>query len=55
MQTGAPLVLIILAFAAFLLASTTWVPEPNRTRVISVGLAIASLAFFVRALMQPGP
>jgi hypothetical protein len=54
MQTGAPLVLIILAFAAFLLASTNWVPEPNRTRVIAVGLAIASLAFFVRQLLTPG-
>jgi CHASE2 domain-containing sensor protein len=54
MQTGAPLVLIILAFAAFLLASTNWVPEPNRTRVIAVGLSIASLAFFVRQLLTPG-
>lgn len=54
MQTGAPLVLIILAFCLFSLAATNWVPEPNRTRVIAVGLAIASLAFFVRQVLTPG-
>jgi hypothetical protein len=33
------LVLLVFAFCLFVLATTLFVPEPNRNRVISAGLA----------------